>query len=111
MAPGKPYIETEGSPSVVPTPGDHYWLGYSKKEGFYGYLNVGVYSEAMKENQIAITREHLAAGKGYMLASTWLQAGPPQGPNHAPGGYGSQDDPGVLWWLEFVKETYGPYMG
>lgn len=109
-AAGKPYIETEGSPAEVPVPGG-YWGPYSKRDGFYGYLNVGVYTEAMKASQLALTRQHLDAGKGYMLASTWLQAAPPQGPNHAPGGYGSADDPGILWWLEFVKQTYGPYGG
>ena len=110
IVPDKPYIETEGSPSVVPF-GRGYWGEYSKVEGLYGYINVGVYTQAMKDDQIRLTREHLDHGKGYMLASTWLQAAPPQGPNHRPGGYGSQDDPGVLWWLEFLRDTYGPYSG
>jgi hypothetical protein len=108
--PGKPYIESEGSPpSGLPTPGG-YWGAYSKLEGLYTYRNVGLYTEAMKESQIAATREHLESGHGYLLASTWLQANPPQGPNHCPGGYGSRpDDRGIRWWLEFVRDTYGAY--
>jgi hypothetical protein len=101
--PGKPYIESEGSPGDVPT-GDGYWGSYSKREGLYGYTNVGVYAEAMKESQKRATREHLDAGRGYMLASTWLQAPPPQRPNHNPGGRGTEDDPGVRWWLDWLKE-------
>jgi len=107
-APGKPYIETEGSPAFVPD-GKGYWGPYSKIEGLYAYINVGVYTEEMKQNQIEITRQHLDNGKGYLLASTWLQAGPPQGPNHRPGGLGTLEDPGVLWWLEWLRDTYGPY--
>ena len=107
-AAGKPYIETEGAPAVVPF-GRGYWDEYSKAEGFYGYLRVGVYTDEMKANQISITRQHLESGKGYLLASTWLQAPPPQGPNHRPGGRGSPADPGVLWWLEWLRDTFGPY--
>jgi hypothetical protein len=107
-APGKPYIESEGSPPNVP--GIHgYWGEYSKQEGLYAYLNVGVYTEKMKRDQIELTRQHLDNGKGYMLASTWLQAAPPQGPNHRPGGMGSVEDPGVLWWLEWLRDAYGAY--
>lgn len=109
-APGKPYIESEGSPPVVPY-GRGYWGEYSKAEGFYGYVNVGAYTDEMKVSQIAAAGEHFASGKGYMLASTYLQAGPPQGPNHRPGGMGTPADPGVRWWLEWLKATYGPYAG
>lgn len=101
---GKPYIETEGTPTNAP---GQYWGTYSKQDGLYAYLNVGVYTEEMKQNQIELTREHLNNGKGYCLASTWLQAAPPQGPNHCPGGYGTAEDPGVRWWLDFIKEEYG----
>jgi hypothetical protein len=110
--PTKPYIESEGSPANVPG-NPHkwgYWGDYSKTDGFYGYLNVGVYTQPMKESQYQLTRQHLANGRGYMLASTWLQAGPPQGPNHRPGGMGTEDDPGVRWWLEWLKVNYGPYI-
>jgi len=101
---GKPYIETEGSPEN--TPGG-YWGAYSKEEGVYAYLRVGEYTEAMKESQKTIAAQHLDRGWGYMLASTWLQAAPPQGPNHRPGGYGGPTDPGVRWWLEWLRERYG----
>ncbi len=107
-APGKPYIETEGSPAVTPD-GKGYWGPYSKADGFYAYLNVGIYTPEMKQNQIEITSRHLDAGKGYLLAATWLQCAPPQGPQHRPGGYGTLEDPGVLWWLEWLRDTYGPY--
>jgi hypothetical protein len=103
VVPGKPYIESEGSPGAVPAD-DGYWGSYSKRDGLYGYLNVGVYTDAMKESQKRIAAEHLDGGRGYMLASTWLQAPPPQGPNHDPGGQGTQDDPGVRWWLEWLRE-------
>lgn len=106
--PGKPYIESEGSPRDVPG-GGGYWGAYSKQEGLYAYLRVGIYTAEMKRSQEALTREHLESGKGYILASTWLQAPPPQGPNHSPGGYGTPDDPGIRWWLEFLQREYGPY--
>ncbi|MGC9348556.1 MAG: hypothetical protein ACP5JG_10500 [Anaerolineae bacterium] len=104
--PGKPYIESEGSPPGVE---GGYWGAYSKREGFYGYLNVGVYTSEMKASQIEATREHLEMSHGYMLASTWLQAPPPQGPNHRPGGKGTPGDPGVLWWLRWLREEQGPH--
>ncbi|MBN1581052.1 MAG: hypothetical protein JXA89_10145 [Anaerolineae bacterium] len=62
----------------------------------------------MKASQIADTRVHFERGQGYMLASTWLQAPPPEGPNHCPGGTGTADDPGIRWWLDFLQEAYGP---
>ncbi|MFN2232213.1 MAG: hypothetical protein ACK2VA_20785 [Anaerolineae bacterium] len=106
----KPYIETEGSPRDVPGEGG-YWGPYSKPgEGTYNYHRVGVYTEAMIGSQVALTREHLDHGRGYMLASTWLQAVPPLGPNHRPGGAGTAGNPGIRWWLEFLRDTYGPYV-
>jgi hypothetical protein len=107
--PDKPYIETEGSPGYVPE-GKGYWGPYSNLcDGSYTYRNIGLYTEPMKASQIAITREHLDNGMGYMLASTWLQA-PPPGPYQRPGGYGGADDPGIRWWLEFLHERYGAYI-
>lgn len=103
---GKPYAETEGSPPA--TPGG-YWGSYSKKDGLYNYINIGVYTEAMKRSQIAATEAHLARGRGYLLASTWLQCPPPHGPNCRPGGLGGPDDPGIRWWLEYLKAKVGPY--
>jgi hypothetical protein len=107
--PGKPYIETEGSPRDVPGKGG-YWGPYSKPGGgTYNYYRVGVYTEAMISSQKALTREHLDRGRGYVLASTWLQAAPPLGPNHCPGGAGTAADPGIRWWLDSLREHYGPY--
>jgi len=51
----------------------------------------------------------LDKGHGYMLASTWLQAAPPFGPNHHLGGYGTETDPGIRWWAEFIQKHYGAY--
>jgi hypothetical protein len=107
-APGKPYVETEGSARDVPE-GSGYWGPYSNlRDGSYNYRNIGLYTEAMKESQKALTRQHLDNGMGYMMASTWLQA-PPPGPYQRPGGVGDPGDPGIRWWLEFLQETYGPY--
>jgi len=106
--PGRPYIESEGSPPDVP---GGYWGPYSKREGFYGYLNVGVYTPEMRAAQIRVAAEHFDAGHGYLLASTWLQAPPPQGPRHHPGGEGTPRDPGIRWWLRWLRASYGPYDG
>lgn len=99
--PGKPYIETEGTPQVVP-----YWHEYSRREGYDNYLNVGIYSEEMKAEQRRDTDEGMAKANGFMLASTWLQAPPPLGPNQRPGGDGSKENPGVRWWLEYVRDRH-----
>ncbi|MBM4027739.1 MAG: hypothetical protein FJ280_20415 [Planctomycetes bacterium] len=107
-AAGKPYIESEGSAPDAP---GGYWGTYSKKDGYYNYINIGIYTDAMKADQIRQTRARLSRGEGYMLASTWLQCVAPYGPNHHPGGYGTEADPGVKWWLEFLRDTYGPYYG
>ncbi len=103
---GKPYIESEATPGNAP---GGYWGTYSKKDGYYNYINIGVYTDAMKAEQIRQTVAHLSRGEGYMLASTWLQCVAPYGPNQRPGGDGSQDNPGVKWWLEFLRDKYGPY--
>jgi len=106
--PDRPYVESEGSPPGV---SGGYWGPYSKREGFYGYLNAGVYTPEMRAAQVRVAAEHFDAGHGYMLASTWLQAPPPQGPRHYPGGEGTPDDPGIRWWLRWLCATYGPYDG
>ena len=103
---GKPYIQSEATPSNAP---GGYWGTYSKRDGYYNYINIGLYNDAMKANQIADTRTHLDKGQGYMLASTWLQCVSPHGPNHKPGGDGTKDNPGIKWWLEFLRDAYGPY--
>ena len=107
-APGKPYIESEGSAGNVPD-GKGYWGPYSNlRDGSYNYVHIGLYTEEMKESQKVSTRAHLDSGKGYVLASTWLQA-PLPGPYQRPGGYGGPGDPGIKWWLEFLRDRYGPY--
>ena len=95
--PDKYYIETEGT-------GANYWGAYSKREGLYDYINIGVYTEEMKREMIKRTDTYLDRGQGYLFASTWLQNPPPGGPNHRPGGMGTVDDPGVRWWLEHVRQ-------
>jgi len=104
--PGKPYVESEGTPSNAP---GGYWGKYSKRPGLYNYIQIGLYTDAMKANQKRATARHLDAGRGYLCASTWLQSPPPDGPNMRPGGDGSPGAPGIRWWLEFVKAKYGPY--
>lgn len=104
-APGKPYIESEGSPRGLPD-GGGYWGPYSNpRDGSYTYTHIGEYTPEMKESQKALTREHLERGEGYMLASTWLQC-PPPGPYQRPGGDGSPEDPGIRWWLEWLRDEY-----
>ena len=100
---GKPYVQTEGTPTVVP-----YWGSYSKKAGYLNYINIGLYSAAMKEQEKTVSAALIDNANGYCIASTWLQAVPPLGPNLRPGGDGSENDPGIRWWLEFIKARYGP---
>jgi hypothetical protein len=94
-----PYIESEGTMT-------DYWGAYSKEHNKYHYINVGIYTEGKMEEQLKLTREHLDNGYGYIFSSTWLQNIPV---NHSPGGYGTPCDPGIKWWLEYVKENYGSY--
>ena len=89
-----PYIESEGTPG-------QYWGEYSKERGLNEYINVGIYTEGKKNQQLRKTREILEAGHGYLFASTWLQNVPP---NYNIGGDGSPCDPGIRWWMEFIKE-------
>ena len=110
---GKPYIQTEGSAPAAP---GGYWGSYSKQGAqwdngpdLYQYINIGIYTDAMQQAQMDTTFAHLDRGEGYMMASTWLQCVPPEGPNHRPGGYGTTDDPGIRWWLEAVRERYAAY--
>ncbi len=92
--PGKHYVESEGTPP-------DYWGEYSKEKGLYEYINVGIYTESKKRKQLAITGEYLQDGMGYIFASTWLQNVPP---NPNPGGDGTPVNPGINWWLEFIKD-------
>ncbi len=100
--PGKYYIQTEGT-------GVNYWGDYSKKEGLYNYINIGIYPSWMKMQMKEYTKRFLENGQGFIFASTWLQCPPPSGPNHTPGGMGTQNNPGILWWLEHVHSLVGAY--
>ena len=102
--PGKPWVQSEGTPDNAP---GGYWGTYSKVGGLYNYINIGVYSDAMKASQCRQTDIDIARHNGHMLASTWLQCVPPHGPQQNPGGNGAPDDPGVRWWLEHVKTKHG----
>ncbi len=103
---GKPYIDSEATPGNAP---GGYWGRYSKKPDYYNYINIGVYNDQMKARQKTDAKQHLDNGMGYILASTWLQCVPPFGPNNRPGGDGSTDDPGIRWWLEWLRDEYGSY--
>lgn len=96
MVPGRPYIESEGTMT-------DYWGAYSKEQGLYEYINVGIYTPGKKAEQIKHTDEQLRGGQGYMFASTWLQN---VRPNHHPGGDGTPCNPGIKWWLEHIRENY-----
>jgi hypothetical protein len=89
-----PYIATEETPR-------DYWRDYSKEQGLSEYINVGIYTKGKKDEQLRNTRRLLDRGDGYLFASTWLQNVPP---NYHPGGDGSPCDPGMKWWLDFIKE-------
>ena len=98
---GKPWLESEGVPEMR-----HYWGPYSKREGLNHYINVGLYSEEQKRIQLRDTRETMEKHNGYIMASTWLQSSAPFGPNYQPGGDGSATQPGIRWWLDYMKATY-----
>ena len=122
---GKPWLDSESTPRA---PGG-YWGSYSKETtqrtdgGYYNYSRIGRYTDAMKEDQIRQTIEDIEKFNGHMLASTWLQCPPSEGvdgPFMKPGGRSEIEevnedidelhpDAGILWWLEFVKETYGEW--
>jgi hypothetical protein len=96
IEPGKPYIESEGTMT-------DYWGAYSKEKNLYEYINVGVYTEGKKAEQLKNTDKLLRQGHGYVFASTWLQNVPP---NHHPGGDGTHCNPGIRWWLEYIRDQY-----
>lgn len=92
----KLYIQSEGTMT-------DYWGAYSKEKGLYNYINIGIYTEGKKKEQLINTDNHLKNGEGYIFASTWLQCIPP---NNDPGGDGTPCNPGILWWLEHIKKNY-----
>lgn len=128
---GKPWFDSEATPKNAP---GNYWGSYSKQthqkdSSFHNYSRIGRYTSEMKQEQLERTRDEIERFNGYVLASTWLQCGPAQGvdgPFSNPGGHsrlGSEidttaawnrkiddvhPDAGILWWLEYVRDQYGP---
>ena len=120
---GKPWLDSESTPAK-----SGYWGEYSKrttkktKGEYYNYSRIGRYTPKMKEAQLAQTRDGMEKHNGIMLASTWLQCAPSEGiggPFVKPGGHSRiqnvdtdidtlHPDAGILWWLEYVKDRYGP---
>lgn len=93
---GIPYIESEGTMT-------DYWGAYSKEKGLYEYINVGIYTEGKKAEQLKKTEMFLTNGDGYIFASTWLQNVPPK---NYPGGDGSHCNPGIRWWFDYIKLNF-----
>ena len=132
---GKPYVDSESTPRTFMAKG--YWGPYSKEThqsdpAYYNYSRIGRYTIEMKEDQISKTINLIQQYNGILLASTWLQCSPAEGingPRCDPGGYSDlgsgndttavwnrdidtlHPDAGILWWMEFVRETYGPWNG
>jgi hypothetical protein len=92
--PNKPYIQSEG--------------GGKWTYGNGNYDSIGLYTAAEEQSRITSAQNAYTAGEGWMLASTWLQAAPPLGPNPGFGGDGI-NQPGVKWWVDWLKSTYGAY--
>jgi hypothetical protein len=124
---GKPWIESEGTPKNA---SGGYWGKFSKKThqesdgSYYNYSRIGRYTVEMKRDDIRQTDENITKYNGHMLASTWLQCAPTEGiggPFARLGGHSDisdvdnnidelHPDAGILWWMEYVKERYGPWL-
>jgi hypothetical protein len=124
---GEPWLESEGTPKSAP---GGYWGTYSKDthrasdDGYYNYSRIGRYTTQMKQDDYRQTDENVGSYNGHMLASTWLQCAPAEGvggPFTRPGGHSRIEnvdldidqlhpDAGILWWLEYVKRRYGPWV-
>ena len=90
--------------------------------GTQAFLAAKLSQEDIAE-QIRRTEDDIERYNGHMLASTWLQCAPREGvggPFAKPGGHSRitdvdantdklHPDAGVAWWLDFVKEKYGPW--
>lgn len=125
--PGKPWLDSEATPQRA-TPGG-YWGRFSKQThrgtrgAYYNYSRIGRYTEKMKAEQLRRTEDEIKRYNGHMLASTWLQCVPGEGvggPFTHPGGQSRisdvdaeidrlHSDAGIAWWLDFVKDRYGPW--
>ncbi len=129
---GKPWLDSESTPKTFLKEG--YWGTFSKEthqsdSSFYNYSRIGRYTDEMKKHQLLLTQEGIEKYNGIILASTWIQCGPHEnigGPFTKLGGYSevgsSMDvysswnkeidtlhpDAGILWWMEYIRETYGP---
>ena len=127
---GKPWLDSESTPDN--TPGG-YWGRFSKERHqadstYHNYSRIGRYTSEMKQNQMAKTKGEMEKYSGYIFAGTWIQCGPGEnvnGPFTHHGGYsnlGSESDKnaawnrnidtihpdaGILWWLEYVRNTWG----
>lgn len=132
---GKPWLDSESNPKRSPL--SAYWYQFSRGKhdadpSYQNYSRIGRYTSEMKEYTLNRTRELIEKDSGVLLPSTWLQCAPGGGvggPFASPGGesnLGSNDnlsapwnqdvdklhpDAGVRWWLDFVKQTYGPWKG
>jgi hypothetical protein len=124
---GKPWLDTEATPGKSTHRG--YWGSFSKqthqetKGEYYNYSRIGRYTGEMKTEQLRRTEEEIERYNGHMLASTWLQCTPGEGingPFARPGGHSRitdidadvdslHPDAGIAWWLDFVKQKYGPW--
>lgn len=123
--PGKPWLDSEATPRAD----GGYWGRYSKETTmatrgrYYNYSRIGRYTKEMKADQFRQTQEDIERYNGHMLASTWLQCPPHEGvggPFMTPGGRSEIEDAdrdidelhpdaGILWWLEHVRQRYGPW--
>lgn len=86
--PGVPVVENESGN----------WLGCLDR-----YDSVGVFSEEMKAIFKADCREMFEAGEYWYLFSRWQQMVPV---HFELGGYGTAEDPGIRWMLEYFRDLW-----
>ena len=128
----KPWLDTEATPPNAP---GGYWGRFSKEthqanEAYHNYSRIGRYTAEMKAAQLKATADEIERYNGYVLASTWLQCGPREGVGGPFTRLGGQSDlgpasdenaawnqqidtidpdAGILWWMEFIRDTYRPW--
>ncbi len=100
--PGKPYIESEATPDA---PGG-YWGSYSKKPGYYNYINIGIYFPETRKTSRSDKRR-ASTRLGYLMASTWLQRFSRTGRTSGRAATVPVADPGIRWWLEYLRDKHG----